>query len=577
MRRKRLIYLALAALLLAGAALIGGCAAQDAGASLQGGEPNCTENSDCPADQMCRAGLCSVRAAAATNLDFRFIPPSSSDFLAQQIDDVQVRTEQVLDFGLERAITVNSGESATNNEGGPSGGIRYADRIKGPSGTLLFGPARVGSQLLSQEARVNDGSFSAQITPGRYSLTFVPEDRAMLPKKTWPEEEFESNTYLLRTLRAPEELIPIAGLLTRNKTIGEMDVENEPVAGARVYAISTDGLHTSTVVTTNESGNFSLKVEPNTGVYDLFVVPTEASPLVLSSVFEKEFEVAEDQCIPKSGRPSPTCNISPSLGAYPAEPVKVSVALETAGDADGSADFAGTTVVVTGAVAAGTYTRKKEVEFSEESGRWQAELELFPVAWSFDELPQYTIEIVPPTRSPYARTTHTLEGALDLEAVHGFMVDVKRQMRGEVLDSEGRPVSAAKLDFRVADGGDGESHDTRALSVTTEEDGSFEVWLEQADYEVFIVPPPSTGQPRVLTDVRAASLQAGDELVLELPRPAVLVGSVFGASDGRADEFSAIADVTVEAFKEVDGRTIVFGQGRTDSNGEFQMAISSEL
>jgi hypothetical protein len=542
-----------------------------------GSEPNCEATSDCPVDQMCRAGLCSVPNSAATTLDFRFLPPSSSDFLSQQIDDVQVRTEQNLDFGLERAITVNSGESSNNGDGTPTGGIRYANRLNGPSGTLLFQPART-DQLFGRDARVTDGSFSARITPGRYSLTFVPEDRSELPKTSWPAEDFESNTYLLRTLRAPVDLIEVGGTLSRSITVGVgTDPTDERITGARVYAISTDGLHASTVVTTDEHGEFTLKVEPNSGTYDLFVVPTESTPRVLNITDEEKFEITEDQCIPKSGRASPRCNLAVSLGAYPAEPVAVDLALTPPEGHDDAANFAGTTVVVTGAVAAGTYSRKYEVQFSEQSGRWEADLELFPVAWSVDEMPRYTVEIVPPTRSQFARTTHSLEGALDLDVTQTFEVDMKRQVQGRVLDSEARALSAVKLDFRVAPSGESESHDARVISVTTDNEGGFEVWLEETDYDVSIVPPPGTGQPRVLAEAASTEFAGGGDLVFELPRPAVLVGSVVGARDASGEEFQAVADVTVEAYQSVGGRTIVVGQGRTDASGNFRMAISSEL
>lgn len=562
--------------LLAALFVMGGCAAAD-DESLTGDDitGNCETNADCAGDQMCRDGFCSVRSTSSTEMSFRFVPSSSSEFLPQFAEDVPVRYDQRLTFGLEQGITISSG-SGPNNAGEP-GGIRFADEpLQGPSGTLILRPYGARDQLFIREVPVDDGDFTARVMPGRYSLTFVPEERSRFPKKTWTDEVFESNTVLVRNL--PSSYTRVEGNIIRESVIpGGVGADDQNVTNARVYAISPDGRHASTITQTDDRGRFSLKVEPNTGWYDLYVVPASPDVLLPRKKFERAFEATDNTCVTDDGREADPCLLTKSLGTYASTPVSTTIRLTAPQDFDDSPSWDGTSIKVTGRLGAGEFSRRYSVGPDQtESG--VVELELYPTTSSIDLLPTYTIEIIPPTRSPFARTTYLLDGSVDETSL--FEVPLKRRVSGEILDTDGRPIDAARLEFHARpDEGDPssqESVDERMISVTTDPDGRFEVWLEATHYDVLVVPPLSSGRPRMLSQLSPDQLSESGVLTLQAPPPAVLVGDVVGETL-EGDELRGVSDMTVEAYRTIGGRTVVFGEARTDASGAFRMVLSSEL
>src|SRR5690554_4977267 len=176
------------------AALLAGCASDDSSANLNEGQtsaPGCATSADCPLEQICRANLCSNANTAPATLNFRFIPPGNSDYLPQYHEFVQVHPDQPTDFLLRPALSVRSGDI---DQAEHPGGIRYAGSpLRGPAGTLIFRLVDVQNSLFIRETHVDFGTFHARLNPGDYSLTFVPNDREALPKKTWAPQTFTNN------------------------------------------------------------------------------------------------------------------------------------------------------------------------------------------------------------------------------------------------------------------------------------------------------------------------------------------------------------------------------------------------
>ncbi len=565
-----------AILLVAAALLLGGCALQDDAGQAGVTGSNCEQDSECPSGQSCREGFCSARDIDDTTLNFRFIPPSSSDFLPQQIDRVRVNYDERLSFGLERSITVSSGGGSEDSE--QSGGIRYAGSNAGrPNGTLIFRPKGAGDSVFMSETEVEHGDFVAQVTPGQYDLTFVPEDRTTRPKTSWQDQTFESNTILERTI--PPHLT-VGGKVMREIFVGQSgSVGEEKVANAQVYAVSADGEHTSTVSDTEavsdvkEAGDFSVKVEQNTGWYDLHVVPASSDEMVPTSVFERYFKVADGACFDASDRELGTCRLqNTNLGAYPSEPVSISVQLSALdGDVEAST-WSSTKVVLRGPLGNGTFRRRFDVN---EDGR--VAVELYPSTSALDELPSgYTLEVIPPVNSKLARTRFEFDGTLGVDEFDDFEVARKSRIDGRLTDSSGRAVGSARLEFRQLADDDRTTHDPRTVTATTDADGYFDVWLEKASYELMVVPAANSGQPRILEQISPTQIQNGGSLDLQLPQPAVLLGSVMGARDSAGNDLMGVGEVTVEVYRQVRGRTVVFGQSRTDDSGHFRMAVSAQ-
>ncbi len=576
MRHPTLSDIPMIAAILAACVVLGGCSAQDAGATaFEAPGPNCSTDRDCPGGQTCRSGLCSSRHSVVTTLNFRFLPSTSEDFLPQHRADVRVRAEDSLDFLLQRGVTVGSG-AASNNEQ-QAGGIRYANATTpgGPDGTLIFRPRDVSDSVFTRQTHVDNGRFDTMVNPGVYSVTFVPDNREKLPKKTWSNHEFTSNTLLSRTVLPPEDYLVVQGTLSRNVVLpdGNSGI-SEPVSNARIYALSADGKHSSTEVIPSARGEFELRVEPATGLYDVYVVPATSETMLPSVRFDSAFEALETECVTSDGGEGEICTWSTDLGAFPAEPVPVDVQLTAPADFDADVSWEGTIVVLSGPLGRGTFSHKFSV-----ADDGSVTLEAFPADWSADELRQYTLEVIPPARSPFARSTFELSGTIESGEAHAFEVEPKRRLDGDVVDATGAPMASTELEFRLDAGAGEESapRDERVVAVTTDDDGSFEVWLESAPYDVQIKPAQHTGQPRMLEQLDVAALDADEPLAFELPSPTVLLGSVFGARSTNGEEIEGVGDVTVEAYRVMDGRTVVLGQSRTDANGEFRMVVSSEL
>ncbi|QDG54594.1 hypothetical protein FIV42_28765 [Persicimonas caeni] len=554
-----------------------GCAENaTSGASTVGGVDNCAVDSDCPGGQMCRAGFCSTRGSAATDINFRFLPSNTTGFLPQYRENVRVQADDSVDFLLQRGVTVSSGGASGNAE--QSGGIRYADSTTpgGPDGTLLFRPQDASDGLFIRQAHVDDGRFDTTVNPGVYTVTFVPDESDKLPKKTWRRREFNSNTVLSLSVLPSSEYLVVDGRLSREIVWPDgTSGTDESVNNVRVYALSTSGEYSSTEVIPTANGEFDLRVAPETGTYDLYVVPASSESMVPSVRFDAAFDALATKCVTSSTQGGgEVCAWSGSLGAYPAEPATVSVQLVAPDGFSSEDNWQGTSLVVRGPLGRGNFARRFSAD---NEGKF--ELTLFPADWSFDELRQYTLEVIPPARSPFVRKTFELTGAIGTDVTHRFELDLKERVTGSVLDAGGNPMASAELEFRLdSDAYSEDEHlDERAITVTTDEEGRFEAWLEPMRYDVHVVPPESSGQPRTIAQADVSALRTGEPLQIELPRPTVLVGSVFGAESSDGDDIAGVGDVSVEAYRVIDGRTVILGKARTDADGRFRMVVSSEL
>lgn len=575
------------------AALLGGCSAETTNANMNT-VAGCEANSDCPSGQVCRANLCSNASDDASTLNFRFIPPGDSDYLPQFHEFVHVQPDEPTDFLLHPALSVRSGDDDTEEH---PGGIRYdGSPLHGPQGTLIFRPVDAQSSLFIREAHVDSGTFHARLNPGDYSLTFVPNDREALPKKSWAAQTFTNNTILVRTLLSPSEYLEVSGTLARDVVLaGGQSLPGRQVSNARIYALSHNGEHSSTIATTDENGYFTLKVEPNTGRYDIFVVPATSEAMVPSTELPDAFFAGAADCESDENVTAQSCNLGQiSLGAYPSEPVKFSIQLTSSESFVDSFSLQGTIVLVHGALGDGEFTQRYPV-----NAEGIAELSVFPSQFSATELPNYTLEVIPPADSPYARTEIRIGGALQTDGMASYALGLKTKKSGQLLDAFGSPVAGASLEFRRtsepesqpeannSDNNDSgepapdsdefvDADDRRTFSVTTDENGNFEVWLLPADYRIEAIPAQNSGQPRLHRTLSAERVRAGAPLAFELPEARVIFGSIFGRTDTTRDDLNGLADVGVEAYTVIDGRTVVLGQALSWSDGEFAMIIPAE-
>src|SRR5690554_4078863 len=374
------------------AAFGAGCASDDSSANLNAGfagAPGCSASAECPLEQICRANLCSNANTAPATLNFRFIPPGNSDYLPQYHEFVQVQPDQPTDFLLRPALSVRSGDV---DDAEHPGGIRYAGSpLRGPAGTLIFRPVDAQNSLFIRETHDDFGTFHARLNPGDYSHTFVPNDREALPKKTCAPQTFTNNTILLRTLLHPSDYLEVSGTLARDVILtGGASIPRQ-VPEARIYARSSTGEYHSSIATTDANGYFTLKVEPNTGRYDIFVVPATSDSMLPSTELAGAFVAGSTDCESSDGATVSACNLGQlSLGAYPSDPIRFQIQLTSSREFAGEFSLQGTMVLIHGTLGAGEFSHKFPVDAD-----GVADLAVFPSAWSSTELGNYTLEVIP--------------------------------------------------------------------------------------------------------------------------------------------------------------------------------------
>lgn len=542
---QRFGVVALAALLLATLAAASGCGGNEDD-DPERREPVCYASSDCADGQVCRSGWCTAPKASTGKLHFLFSPPEDSTYVPQMVTDVKISATERADFALEPGVAVD-------------GRITYSssDQLGPESGTLVFRRRDGKSSRLNHQVPVRRGKFSALVAPGRYDLSFVPDDPGRVVGRVWTNREFTSDTQLQLRLPRTEDLDTIKGSISFRG--GLAGATRQWVQGARVFAVSSDGEQTSTVDTTDEKGRYTIGVIPGKKSYDLHVRPVSADQLFPRAVFEDAFSASLE---------ADTTNVSVSLGSFVHQSLRVKFNLKAPKNLEQSFTWAGTEVVAEAKLGKGTFTRTATIKGDGTSST--LELTLLPA--------NYRVRVVPPRKSRLAPRTFEFD-LVDAVGTKSLDLETKRSIDGKVVDSRGRGVDGVELEFRPRKQPGYQENEPqrepRPVSVTTGSDeapspGRFEVWLEQRPYLIAAIPPNGSGHPAGYFDVTGEGLEEAQTLTFELPPPVLTSGRVFGRSSDSVDPLSG---TRIEVLREIDGEIVPVGRAKTDGNGRFQLIL----
>jgi hypothetical protein len=500
----------------------------------------CAADSDCPDDQQCRRGYCTVRQRAEQQVGVRFLPPNSSPFPAQKIQNVSVASGESLDFALDPSVRVDGAIV-------PQGSSRL-----GPSGTLVFRQPDAAGTRLDHRTPVSNGNFQGYVRPGRYHLAFVPSDPKEFPSRVWRNRVFTRQTQL--ELAVPR-LIEVEGNLLFRPSLAA-EGESRGVARARVFAVSSDGNYTSTVDTTGGQGYYRLKLVPGTGTYDLYVRPASEEAVVPRVVFEGAISSDQGETGEQASR---------LLGTYPDpnELVSVTLQLEAPDRLGGETDGAGTEVRLEASVGKG---RIDERAIADEEGRV-----------AFDLLPvRYEVHVQPPTGSPLAATSFCLDltgtpredcRSLPPEPIE---LSTKRRVTGRLLDAAGEPVGGGTVAFEAVEPRTDVQAPPGRISATTDDDGTFALWLADHDYLVHLQPSAASGRPRTVRFLESTRVTDDEGLELRLAAPSLLSGTVLGRG---SDKLIPLAETTLEFFVRRRDRLVTIGTARTGGEGRFDVVL----
>ncbi len=506
-------------------------------------KPVCTEDTQCPQDQVCRRNYCTLADIQPVNLGLTFIPPHSTNYLPQRVAPFDVNPNVSLQIGLEASILV-------------LGQLNYQDSaLPGPSGLLSIQRSDDPSGFHSQQTRVESGHFEIFLLPGQYTLSLFP-DETSIPGFIWHNEVFASDTDFKRTLPNPRSTLSVQGNISFQA--GTTDTSRDvPVEKVRVMAISKTGL-SSTTTTTDEFGHYSLEVWPNTGSYDLHISPTYSNSLTPSVVIRDAF-TAHDQTV-----------LAPqTLGTYQNAIIPAQIRLHPEStdkhpqlDPSTRLDWSQTSVLLHANIGQGVLKLTPDI-----SSEGYIDLKALEG--------EYTIEIIPPLDSPYARTTIT-HALTPSENVVDINIPLKKNIRGLIYDAEGNALENVKIRLtpQSPDNSSTRSRsEARTITTTTDAQGQFDAWLENTTYLLSAIPPANSGLPRTFATIQTADFSADtDEIAITIPRPVLIYGTLY-EENGR----EVLPNVSVQGFALINGQQRVIAEALTNARGEFLLITSRNL
>ncbi len=481
----------------------------------------CTSDTECPDTEVCRRGLCSISDYASSVAVALEVRPPHSNSVARRFFGAQSFSTDELELVVQRREQV-AGELTTTNGEPP------------PDGVILLVDDRGLNEAIQRPLR--DGEFDLRAAPGDYDLIYIADD----PR--WPRIPLdslqidESLEELQFQIPSFDELRVVTGTLTR-ELLDLLGLLTEPVEGARVIASGQSAGFRSPTALTDEDGEFLLRLPPGEDTFDVLVEPGPNAEFVPFASFAAEIVASTD-------------DIALSLGELELDLLSVTadiIADPVEGRAPSWEDF------------------RIEFRRSLDIG----ELILSPAiadggTVALDVLVgTYDIEVQAPPGSPWGSASTTASLLSTLSSVE-IELPLRTRVVGRVTHDDGRPIADASLRARRT------NTNIQLPPGRTDDDGNFELWVDEGDYVIAVASPLDLGLPHHIEEF---SVEAGaDEIALNLvvPRGFVATGSVIG-TDG-----AAVGHASIRAtHPDFDG--LIIGKTQARGSGAFGLLLSPAL
>jgi hypothetical protein len=394
------------------------------------------------------------------------------------------------------------------------------------------------------------GQYSIQVPLGTYDVSVVPTRSDLSRSVARGVTVGSANEFKAFNVLAPEQYDIISGVVERNSgTVG-------PVPGARVFAVSEDGEHETTVDVTDDSGQFIVFAPPSVEPYQFHVRPTEESTWVPYAVFEPfrpelgtevrlrvgdfpdlvpvEVSVTTTDGVPvKEVAVSVRSEIEPSLGS----PALVSAYYTTLISSDDVGDD-GRFVVSLPPVRTEFYA----APLSTELGPAQ------PVIMAIDA-DGGELELVLEQR-------HLIEGVVSGASGNSPVAGVS--VVASWLASETLPLSRYPLPESVF-----------AAATTSDDYGHFAFRVPPGNWTVEFAPPLDAGfgYARQVLVVGRESIDGFDS---QLPDSGAVQGRV------QDSEGAPLAGTSIRAFSLEDGEAVLIGEASTDADGLYRLVLAND-
>lgn len=567
----------------------------------------CDRDDDCPGDQSCQSGYCTVDEASSYEVDLRFFPPNSSRIPPQMGRDISLGTGPIhvaLEPNIEASGCI---EISGRMQAAPDGNVLFSRNGASGAFTSRSGPVEFTSGTDSR-CPERDGEFNLDILPGSYDVTFLPDDRTnetpseAYPPVTWLRRKFEKprddnsvSITNLSPLPSPSGLATINGALEYTAgSPGETGGNTTRLDRARVYAVGADDSSLeSTVAVTDPEGNFTLKTLPEDEPtpYDLIVGPSARNPFVPKRrISGEEISVAgrDDLVIDEESSESPLSLQGVDVGRFPQvirdDPPELRIEFEAPElDDEGSRENGSEDAKNESSEDAPVWTqfrvRLRSTDLREGTfSRTQSLSEDGTV--SIAVLPvEFEGKLIPPSDSKIRPKTFTVDSDETLEPPP-IELELKKNVEGRVLDSRGEPLVGAQIEWRLLSASSDRNENRRDSEtreptvVRTDSEGRFDAWLEPRAHQVLVVPPTEEGQPRTVTRIDAERIENGDSLSFNLAPPLLVRGRLFGEQYTRGEtRTTPVSKTTIEVYDRHSGLETMLGRGTTDAEGRFHLIV----
>lgn len=492
----------------------------------------CVADSECPSQLICRYDVCVSSEVIPRELSFRLVPPNSTTWKPQSVSESTINVDEPVPIALVPSIRV-AGKLLYVNE---------ANQVRpdGPSGVLTF--RREGQKQSLEQYRVeSDSRYSTYLLPGRYDVSFIPDDSSA------PPVGFGTRDFVLDTdpeLTVPVRAISVTGSLRDSPGPG---IRAEAVQNASVVAVSRTTGALSSVGTTDSEGFFTFNLLPQADLYDLRVSYETNDYLREITIFQA-LDCTMAQCSNLLGEDD---TFQVSLEATVGDSAQRQVNL-VPDRTETTPDFSGVVIEMNGTMPWGTARVRRTLDAS---GSFTARL---PHG-------EYEVVVSTPQSFPLSGKRDSVALAVDDTTVAvGLSAKVSASI--EVLDLENLPAADARLEFQRQDASD-------PVVVTANAEGKVDVLLEDTPHRIVI-----TAMQNGVARAVVAWTPSSPTMTVRLPAAVVLTGSVLGApADASNTEWQAVEDVAVQVLEKFDGSHVTVGETTTRADGTFRVIIPSSV
>lgn len=524
----RWFVLAIALLVL----LVSGCPDDGDGDREDGAQPQtilidtwCASDAECPAQEHCIQGLCSIELPD-TSVDYGLVitPPNRSSMPTQRVG-VDSRPALDAEVTLEHVDPID-------------GVVLTPDEEPAPNGTLVIEPGDAPTPAEPQPP-VRDGEFETELVAGEYHFTYIVDDRRWPRIPLGTRDISATTTDVQFTVPTLADLRVVTGEITRD-VVDLLDLVTEPVPGAEIAAVGVDTGFRSTVAISDEDGEFILRLPPGEDRFDVLVSPGPDTPLVPHLSFSEEITATTD-------------DISISIGEFELDTASLSLQLAVESVDDHSPQWADYRVNIRRSLALGELLVTPSLD---ESGH--AEIDLL--------LGTYDIEVITPPGSPWSGASTEVDIVAGSSPV-ALELPARQHVEGTVTDHTGEDLESARITVESMD-----SNRRPPPPVYSDASGQFEVWLDPGEFRATVQPPSASGLPRIQAPLTVSDNEESTPLTIEIPRGFVATG-VLHTSRGEP-----ISHATVRAYQSGEnGERRIIGETLSDAGGAFRLLLSPQL